>query len=596
MTRPSREPVPGSEFPSPTIVDSRRLMGPNLMHTGLGAVLDVSLDDAQADYNTALLAAWHARVAHITGVLGWADAVTVQRTYPGGASLFVHAPIDQLMTATDVCESAWVHAEQVVTGGETTDADALPALQALADAEAQPALVAVWNAAQSRGLNVTFGDATVGIGTGIGAQCWPTGQLPAVDAIDWPAVRDVPIVLVTGTNGKTTVVRMVAAMARAEGHVVGYTCTDGVWIGGTQVESGDWSGPAGARRVLQDTSVTFAVLECARGGMLRRGLAVQHASVAAIITLSPDHLGDYGIHDLATLAVAKLVVGRAVIESGVLVYNASVPALAAAVASYRGRVTPVPTEPLDQSRTEARRATEDGAAGADRGQDDEVASVPLRASVRGELDGELALTAEEFARIPATLNGTAAHNVLNATVAAAIARELAFGAAAKAALLAFGAASDDNVGRLMVRQVGNVTVVVDYAHNAQGVAALIAATRHIAATRRALALGTGGDRDDVALQAIAQAAVDSGLIDLYIAKEMPKFLRGRAPGAISGVLLDALRAHGVREDNLTSAPDDLAAARVALDWARDGDLILLPTHDQRDAVLALIAARARHAA
>jgi hypothetical protein len=86
------------------------------------------------------------------------------------------------------------------------------------------------------------------------------------------------------------------------------------------------------------------------------------------------------------------------------------------------------------------------------------------------------------------------------------------------------------------------------------------------------------------------------VIDLYIAKEMPKFLRGRVPGSISGVLLDALRTLGVREDNLTSAPDDLAAAQVALDWARDGDLILLATHDQRDAVLALIAACAEHAA
>ena len=595
MTRPSREPVLGSEFPSPTIVDSRRLMGPNLMHTGLGAVLDVSLDDAQADHNTALLAAWHARVAHLTGVLGWADAVTVQRTYPGGASLFVHAPIDQLMTATEVCESAWVHAEQVVAGGDTANADALASLQAFADAEARPALVALWNAARSRGLNVTFDETTVGIGTGIGAQCWPIDELPAVDAIDWPALRDIPIVLVTGTNGKTTVVRMVAAMARAEGHVVGYTCTDGVWIGGTQVESGDWSGPAGARRVLQDPSVTLAVLESARGGMLRRGLAVQRASVAAIITLSPDHFGDYGIGDLATLAEAKLVVGRAVVESGVLVYNASVPALAAALASYPGRVVPLSAGIANSTHTEPQRHGEDP--------EDEEGShsairVPpsLRASVRGDLDGGLALTPEEFARIPATLNGTAAHNVLNATIAAAIARELGFGAAAKAALLTFGAASDDNVGRLMVRKVGGVTVVVDYAHNAQGVAALLEATRAIPARRRAIALGTGGDRDDVALQAIARAAFDSGIVDLYIAKEMPKFLRGRVPGAISGVLLDALRTLGVREDNLTSAPDDLAAARVALDWARDGDLILLATHDQRDAVLAVIAAHAEHAA
>jgi UDP-N-acetylmuramyl tripeptide synthase len=566
-------------------------MGPNLMHPGLGAVLDVSLDDTHADHDAALLAAWHARVADITGVLGWTDAVTVQRTYPGGASLFVHAPIDQLMTATEVCESAWVHAEQVAAGGDASDDDALPALQAFADAEARPALVAVWHAAQSRGLNVTFDEATVAIGTGAGAQCWPIDELPSADAIDWSAVRDIPIVLVTGSNGKTTVVRMVAAMARAEGHVVGHTCTDGVWIDGTQVESGDWSGPAGARRVLQDPSVTFAVLECARGGMLRRGLAVQHASVAAIITLSPDHFGDYGIHDLATLAEAKLVVGRAVIESGVLVYNAAIPALAAALSSYTGRVVPLRLGIVNSTHTEPRGHGE--APEVEQGRSFAAGMSPsLRASVRGELDGEFALTAKEFARIPATLNGTAAHNMLNATVAAAIARELAFGPAAKAALLTFGAGREDNVGRLMVRHVGGVTIVIDYAHNAQGVTALIDATRAFPATRRAIALGTGGDRDDVALQAIAQAAFDSGVIDLYIAKEMPKFLRGRAPGSISGVLLDALRALGVSDDHLVAAPDDVRAAQIALDWARDGDLILLATHDLRDAVLALITSRA----
>jgi len=385
---------------------------------------------------------------------------------------------------------------------------------------------------------------------------------------------------------------MVAAMARAEGHVVGYTCTDGVWIGDTQVEAGDWSGPVGARRVLQDPTVTLAVLESARGGMLRRGLALQRATVAAIVTLSPDHYGDYGITDLATLAEAKLVVSRAVVDSGVLVYNDAVPELVHALASYRGRVSPVMFEFVNSPHTEPRIHGE----GTDLKSSDHpsTSSSPwIRGSVRGELDGGVELKPEEFAQIPATLNGQAEHNVLNARIAATIATELGFGTPAKNALLHFGAGASDNVGRLTVLKVGGVTVVIDYAHNAQGVSALIDATRTIPAARRAIALGTGGDRDDTALKAIAQAAFASGVIDMYIAKEMPKFLRGRAPGSISGVLLDALRRRGAAESQLASAPDDLAATLLALDWARDGDLVLLPTHDQRDAVLALIAERAR---
>ncbi|HYW50072.1 MAG TPA: cyanophycin synthetase [Gemmatimonadaceae bacterium] len=199
------------------------------------------------------------------------------------------------------------------------------------------------------------------------------------------------------------------------------------------------------------------------------------------------------------------------------------------------------------------------------------------------------MTVEELHTVPATLNGGATHNVLNAAIAVEIANELRLGAPAKEALLRFGADPRDNVGRLMQYDVGGVTAVIDYAHNAQGVTALIDATRSLPARRRAIALGTGGDRDDVALQGIAQAAADSGIIDLFIAKEMPKFLRGRDPGSISGVLLDALRAAGVAESRLASADDDLSAARLALSWARDGDLLLLATHDERDAVLALVA-------
>ena len=552
MTQHPREPDLQSGYPSPTIVGSRRLTGPSLMHAGVGGVLDVLIDDATPDRTHALLHAWHARVAVLTEMLGWPDALTVQRVHVGGASLFVQAPVDQLMTATEVCESAWVHAEHFVDGGQPSAETSLAALQAFALAESRPALRELWREGQRLGLNVTCDDRTVCVGTGIGGQCWPVDELPALDAIDWPALRDIPIVLVTGSNGKTTVVRMVSAMARAEGHVVGYTCTDGVWIGDAQVESGDWSGPGGARRVLQDASVTLAVLETARGGLLRRGLAVQRATVAAIVTLSPDHYGDYGITDLATLAEAKLVVGRAVQETGALVYNASVPALVDAVAGYDGRLVAVTAH---ASHDDARHA----------------------------------LSGAQLSAIPATLGGAALHNVLNARIADAIATELAFGDDARQALLTFGAGDADNVGRLMVRKVGGVTVVIDYAHNPQGVTALIDATRAIPAARRAIALGTGGDRDDEALQSIARAAFDSGVIDLYIAKEMPGFLRGRAPGSISGVLLDALHALGVPAPQLASAPDDLAAARLALQWAQDGDLILLATHDQRDAVLALLA-------
>ena len=552
MSRPPRDPDLESGISSPSIVDSRRLMGPNLLHAGPGAVLDVTVDDATPDHNASLLTAWHERASAIADALDWPATETAQRLYPGGASLFVTAPIDQLMTATEVTESAWLFAEALAAG--TEQGSDLSAILAFADAEMRRTpdgrrpLPELWDEAHRRGLNVTFDESRIFVGTGAGATGWPLDAVPRIEDIDWLRVRDIPIVLVTGSNGKTTVVRMVAAMARAAGHTVGYTCTDGVWIGGAQVESGDYSGPAGARRVLQDATVTLAVLETARGGMLRRGLAVQYANVAAIVTLSADHFGTYGITDLAALADVKMIVARAVEARGTLIYNADIPELVSAVTQQSGRAVALKQFAL--------------------------------------LD--LGMTAEDVAGIPATLHGTATHNMLNATIALAIAHELELGPAAKNALMQFGADPKDNMGRLMLRELGGITVVIDYAHNPQSVAALIDATAQIPAARRAITLGTGGDRDDVALRAIAKAAVDSGVIDLYIAKEMPKFLRGREPGSISGVVLDALETLGVPDVQRVSAPDDMSAVRLALNWARGGDLLLLTVHDQREGVLALV--------
>jgi cyanophycin synthetase len=285
-------------------------------------------------------------------------------------------------------------------------------------------------------------------------------------------------------------------------------------------------------------------LETARGGILRRGLALQHAEVAAVVTLSADHFGDYGIMDLQSLAAVKLVTTHAVRTRGTLVINADVPELANAVSAYSGQLA--------------------------------------RVSINDAADDS------SLAEIPATLAGTATHNVLNALVARQIAAALHLGPAANDTLMRFGADPRDNVGRLMRRDLHDVSVVVDYAHNPQSVRALIEGTRSIQAKRRAIILGTGGDRDDIALHDIATAAFNSGIIDLYIAKEMPRFLRGRPPGTLSAAIITTLRELGVEESQIVSAPDDIAAVRHALRWAQPGDLLLLGVHDKRDTILTLL--------
>src|SRR5206468_3212752 len=138
---------------------------------------------------------------------------------------------------------------------------------------------------------------------------------------------DVPTALVTGTNGKTTTVRLLGAIAAAAGRVAGVTSTDRVTVGDQVVAVGDYSGPNGARTVLRDRRVEVAFLELARGGILRRGLAVPRAHVALVTNVANDHLGEFGIFDVPALADTKMVVARAVGPAGRVVLNADDPLL-----------------------------------------------------------------------------------------------------------------------------------------------------------------------------------------------------------------------------------------------------------------------------
>src|SRR5580704_14994158 len=123
------------------------------------------------------------------------------------------------------------------------------------------------------------------------------GAVPPVDSIAWSGLHDIPTVLVTGSNGKTTTVRLIAAMAASAGAVPGYSSTEGIFVGARAMSLGDYSGPAGARAVLRCPEVTLAILETARGGILRRGLAVDRADAAVVTNISADHFGEYGVEN-----------------------------------------------------------------------------------------------------------------------------------------------------------------------------------------------------------------------------------------------------------------------------------------------------------
>ena len=544
-----------------------------------------------------VLAAWERRVRAARRALGWLDAPVVAIAHASGASLALSAPADQLFAATEVNEWALaasiaerepgrraaliaaLAAEQPEESEAPVleDPGAIARLRRRAAAEAQPRFRALLEAAAERQLPVLFDDEELTIGAGSGHRSWPLADLPDAIPGTFAGVGRIPVALVTGTNGKTTVVRLIAACLRAAGLRTGHSCTDGVFVDGQAIGSGDYSGPAGARRVLRDARVGAAVLETARGGILRRGLAVAQADVAVITSIAADHFGEYGIHDLAALAEVKLAVARALGPDGTLVVNADDATLARKAAEARRPLAWFARDANHPALAAHRRA-----GGATCG----VGDGRLRLDRAGAAHDLGAI-----AGLPLAAGGHSLFNLSNLAAAALAAASLGIEPATIAGVFAqFGRDPADNPGRLMRYEVGGLNLIVDFAHNPAALAGLVDfALRLRQSGRLAILLGQAGNREDADIGRLAAVAA-AARPDLVIVKEMTSYLRGRGAGEIPAMLKRALVRAGIGEAAQADAPDEEAGLRLALGWARVGDVVVLPLHtrDGRAAGLALI--------
>jgi cyanophycin synthetase len=562
------------------MLDSRRLTGPGLLLDGPGAVIEVRVDDARRD---ATIAAWREAATRMLAAVGWEGQRLAVRRYQGGASLAFTAPMDALYAAADLNEWAWSATSAAIAGEKHPDLQgpefdsAAQRLRAAIAEERQPAVLAMHEAARERRVTFLAGEDEVSVGSGVGVVRWPVDSLPEPSRVPWSEVRDVPVALVTGSNGKTTVVRLVAAMARRAGRTTGISSTEGVTVQGRVVAEGDFSGPEGARRVLRDREVETAVLETARGGLLRRGLPVERADVAVVTNIAADHLGEFGVSSIEELAETKLLVARAVDQRGRVVLNADDATLVRASSALRAPIvwfsldsaSPVVTRHLDAG---GRAAVLDG-----------DALVLLGGGPR-EVLGRLG-------ELPIAAGGAARYNVANALAAAAAAEGVGVPTdAVRATLCRFGLDPSDNPGRGNVYELDGMRTVVDYAHNPHGIAALAGALERVPSTRRLVVIGQAGDRDDGAIREMARAAL-ALRPDRVVAKEMDAYLRGRAPGEVPGIIADELRRAGLSEAAIAISPGELPAVEEALDWARPGDLLILMLHQERNRVEQLLRRR-----
>jgi len=589
---------------------SRRLTGANLFFAGCGA----QLETVGIEPGAALLNDWGARVRRARAHLGWPAGPLAARRHASGTSLALAAPIDGLLTATELNEWAlcaalsaadparWRDLERALAAAALEDAAegaeviapvleesaALRRLTRLAAREAQPALRELLRASAARHLPYVLDDELLTLGAGSGGTDFSPGALPAPEAVPWPQLHDIPTALVTGSNGKTTSVRLLAACLEAHGLSAAFCCTDGIFLGGQTLMSGDYSGPVGARSVLRNRLARAAVIETARGGILRRGIAVSQAQVALVTNVSADHFGEYGIDDLAALAEVKLSVAAVLDERGLLVLNAADALLvqkAARLAERFGRRPPLGWFARDAG--EARQQAQKSGAGPS----------------CGVADGRLVLDfggathdLGEIRAMPLSVDGSARYNIENLAGAALAAAALGVPPALIATVLQrFGARAADNFGRLMRFERDGVHILIDYAHNPEGLRGLLQVAEHLRGGqgRLGLLLGHAGNRQDAEIEALAAVAVAFHPA-LIVIKENEAHLRGRPPGEIPRLIHAALRRAGLPDSALPLRNSELEAVRCALEWAQPGDVLALPVHAAaaRAAVLALLSAAA----
>jgi cyanophycin synthetase len=365
----------------------------------------------------------------------------------------------------------------------------------------------------------------------------------------------IPIVAVTGTNGKTTTARLISHMLAESGRLVGLACTDGIYVGGTRFRKGDMAGPRSARTILQNPTVEAAVLEVARGGLVRAGLGYDESDVGVILNVTLDHVGQDGIATLDELAHVKSLVAEAVCATGVTVLNADDPYVARMSAVANGEVIFFTGSPENL-------IVHKHVAGGGR-------AVMLK-------DNQLVYVIEKteevvapVSKIPITRQGLVGHNVENVLAAAAAGFGLGLpGSVIRSALESF----TSNPGRFELYECEGYRVLIDYGHNPAGFEKTCRAARQLTKGRLIGVVGVPGDRNDETILMAGEMAA-RGLNYLVIKEDAD--LRGRQPGEVAGLLARGAARGNAGPKDITIVLHEDEAVTTAVQMMSPGDTLII---------------------
>ncbi|MGJ7044741.1 cyanophycin synthetase [Thermoanaerobacterium thermosulfurigenes] len=368
----------------------------------------------------------------------------------------------------------------------------------------------------------------------------------------------IPIISVTGTNGKTTTVRMISHILRTYGYTVGMTSTDGIYVDDVCIYKGDNSGPKSARTCLADKNIDAAVLETARGGIVREGLGYDLADIGIITNISEDHLGIEGIETLEDLAFVKSLVVEAVKKDGYSVLNADDPMTPYIAKRAKGKIIYFS---MHENNLTIKRHLENGGI-----------SVYLKDDTIVIANGEI-IPIVKVDEIPATLNGKVLYNVENAMAAISA----CYGIKIPVNVISRGIRSfycdeNHNPGRFNIFNIGSFRVLVDYGHNIDGIKKVIESARKLNPNRLIGVIGVPGDRSDSSTLKVGEICGE-GFDKVYIKEDLD--LRGRKPGEVAKLLEIGVLKGGLSKEDVKVILKEVDALKAAMYEAMPGDLIVI---------------------